>query len=345
MKVQIQENIDRDLLQAVLLHSDHRFDESISLLGQVLETAPAHPQALLLKTALLRIKGRYAEAETCARKLASIQPGLVANACVADLRSLQGDRNAFSVLRRHVQQLQLPHEHLYSDRDASTDSLAGVGGWLHALLAEMADRIGSQPAAEANFRLALQNGGGTHARVAFANWLIDHRRPDEAMGLLQSGGADCIDAPDSMLIVYAIAHRQARLDACVPSIYPTLVERLRERFAHADRRGTRAQSRERAAFELDVENNPQEACEHALANWSLQKEPADARLLARAAIAAFRVDAIAALETDVAQNGLSDCRLDALLTRAKVLGLGKASSNASCMSSTSIASTAAHCVG
>ncbi len=312
--------VDPDLLRAVLLQNEHRFDESGELLGRVLVRTPQNPQALLLNTAILRLQGRYADAEACARRLAEVQPGLVADACIADLRSLQGDRDAFAALRLTLLRLHTPHEALFDTDEAEVDR-AGVGGWLHALLAEMADRIGENRAAETHFRQSLEFGGGTLVLVAFANWLIEQRRADEALGLLKSAGAECIDAPDAMRVAYAIAHKRVHLDDAESSVEQGLVAPLRERFTHAGRSDALPQGREQVSFELEVEEDAERACEHALANWSLQKEPADARLLARAAIAAGRSDAIEAIESHVAVSGLSDYRLGALLARARRLGL------------------------
>ena len=45
-------------------------------------------------------------------------------------------------------------------------------------------------------------------------------------------------------------------------------------------------ARDVARFELDIENQPQEALRLAIENWESQREPLDARLLLRSALAA-----------------------------------------------------------
>jgi hypothetical protein len=65
-----------------------------------------------------------------------------------------------------------------------------------------------------------------------------------------------------------------------------LNSRLRQRFEEARWRGALLHARDVARFELDIENQPQEALRLAIENWESQREPLDARLLLRSALAA-----------------------------------------------------------
>ncbi|MDP1108498.1 hypothetical protein, partial [Klebsiella pneumoniae] len=67
-----------------------------------------------------------------------------------------------------------------------------------------------------------------------------------------------------------------------------LAAQMRERLAAADRREPGRHAREQARFALDVESQPRAALRLAQANWAFQREPADAVLLLRAALAAGR---------------------------------------------------------
>ena len=61
---------------------------------------------------------------------------------------------------------------------------------------------------------------------------------------------------------------------------------LRDRFNAAAQRGDRLHEQEAARFELDIEGNAKKAVDLATRNYSDQKEPRDAEILMRAAIAA-----------------------------------------------------------
>jgi hypothetical protein len=60
-------------------------------------------------------------------------------------------------------------------------------------------------------------------------------------------------------------------------------QELADRFAAARRRGDTVHLREEARFRLDVENDIAVALALAKANWNVQREPADLRILAAAA--------------------------------------------------------------
>jgi hypothetical protein len=61
---------------------------------------------------------------------------------------------------------------------------------------------------------------------------------------------------------------------------------LRDRFAAASLRGDRLHEQEAARFELDIEGNPKKAVDLATRNYQAQKEPRDAEILMRTALAA-----------------------------------------------------------
>ena len=61
---------------------------------------------------------------------------------------------------------------------------------------------------------------------------------------------------------------------------------MRERFAAGRLRGERLHEQEAARFELEVEHNPRAALASAASNYNYQKEPRDAEVLLRSALAA-----------------------------------------------------------
>ena len=66
---------------------------------------------------------------------------------------------------------------------------------------------------------------------------------------------------------------------------------LRDRFQAAARRGDRLHEQEAARFELDLEGNAAKALAAATSNYTVQKEPRDAEILMRTALAARQAKA------------------------------------------------------
>jgi hypothetical protein len=91
------------------------------------------------------------------------------------------------------------------------------------------------------------------------------------------------------------------------------VEALRERFDEAARRGERLHRRDLARLNLALLDDRRTALGFALENWEEQREPADARLLAHAALAAGDQTALARLRKWREETGYEDQRLDRIL--------------------------------
>jgi hypothetical protein len=90
---------------------------------------------------------------------------------------------------------------------------------------------------------------------------------------------------------------------------------MRERFAAAAERGDQVHLREEARFALAVDSDPDRAVDLARRNWDVQKELADARLLAEAAVEARHPDAAAPVIEWARANHVRDARLDRWLAR------------------------------
>jgi hypothetical protein len=90
---------------------------------------------------------------------------------------------------------------------------------------------------------------------------------------------------------------------------------LEERFATARAVGNSVHRREEARFELSVRGDPAAALVLAEENWRVQKEPADARLLLEAALAAGDPRAARPVVDHLRTTGLADARLAPLVAR------------------------------
>jgi hypothetical protein len=108
-----------------------------------------------------------------------------------------------------------------------------------------------------------------------------------------------------LLLRLAIAQRRLRHPQASDSL-----RRLDERFAAARLRGDSLHRREEALAALDLHDDPARALALAQAQWRQQKEPADARLLVRAARAAGRPEAAEAVWQFARASGLRDIALE-----------------------------------
>jgi hypothetical protein len=111
---------------------------------------------------------------------------------------------------------------------------------------------------------------------AYSDFLLQQKRPAEVVKLL----ADW-ERSDILLLRLALAGKVAN-----DSRAKSWADQLRDRFDAAAQRGDRLHEQEAARFELDVESQPQKALDYASRNYTQQKEPRDAEILMRAALAA-----------------------------------------------------------
>lgn len=282
------------LLRATMQQSQHRFEPALAEL-QALWDAPATPldiraQAGLTRATLLQVLGRHTQAQAACSDLN--QPrfaplgaalAVAARACSAELRSLTADPHAAA-----------------SELQALA-ALTPADPWLALLRAELAERLGDHLAAEPLFRRA-STAGDVYARAAHADWLLDRGRAREVLALVADGPADA-DA-DALLLRRAIALQ--RLGDPAAAVAGRL---LQARFEAARQRGENLHAREEARLALEVHGDAPRALTLALAQWALQKEPADAVLLWRAAQAAGQPAAAAVLRGWVPDPAAADVRL------------------------------------
>lgn len=294
------------VLRALLRQRRHDFPGALDDLERALAAAPNHAQAWLTRASILRVLGRHDEAAASCRRLPRQVPLLIAASCQSAVRSLTGDAAASA--RR-----------LRSALDRVADSQAAVTGaagrvWALTLLGEIALQQGAPRRAETHFRagLALAPRDG-YLLAALADLLLAQGRAEAVLVLLdgQTGNAPRNDA---LLLRLALA------EAALGGDREAAFRRdLAARFAASARRGDSGHGREQARFTLDLLARPDAALTLALENWQQQKEPADARLVLRAALAAKRPAAAGPVLAWIDATGLRDAQSDALANDLKGL--------------------------
>lgn len=281
------------LLRAELRQYLHQFNEARATL-QVLLSRPngeRNAQAWLMLATILRVRGNYAESDGACIKVRTAGADLYADACLAENAGLRGDasyaRNLFLGLMRQAQ------------------ASAAVQAWLWTSLAELEMRGGDGFAADQAFRRALAAAHDSYAVVAYADFLIDQQRSQQALDVLRDEVRT-----DAVLLRLAIAGAQAHAANAASD-----AAEMRARIALSNQRpGSQIlHGREQAMFALSIEHSPQRALLLARGDLSLQCEPIDLLIMARAAVAANDHAAKAELRALLKTTGMRDRRIDALL--------------------------------
>ena len=154
--------------------------------------------------------------------------------------------------------------------------------WAQTRLAEMAVRLQRWGDAERHYRIALAQGITDQFLLAsFADFLLARERPLDALQLLAGW-----ERSDVLLLRLALAGRAAGDPRA-----GGWAKQLRERFEAAAGRGDRLHEQEAARWALELESDPVRALAHARSNYTRQKEPRDAEVLMRAALAAKQPEA------------------------------------------------------
>lgn len=256
--------VDVLVLRATILQSLHAFEAALVDLDQAVRMAPNHAQAWLTRAVVLTVRGRYREArESCAR-LVEVTSNLVVVVCETGVDSLTGN-----AARSH----QRLSRALADARGLSPAEEA----WAHSSLGEYALRAGRLDEAEQHFRRTLQldpNDG--YARAAAADLFLDRNQPAEALALVRGR-----EINDTLLLRMALAEQRSGAKEA-----QSHVDALEARFNASRIRGDVVHRREEARFWLELKGDAARALELARANWDVQKEPADARILVEAARAA-----------------------------------------------------------
>lgn len=280
------------VLRAHLYQSRHAFDRALADLDLALSESPLDAQAWLTRAGILMVMGRYAEALASCRRLAGLSEPLVATTCIASVAGRSGQlENAYALLSR-----------VYA---TSPSNDAGVRVWALTHLAEMSAARGHAAAALAHFHQALAVGReNAHLESSYADFLLDQGEPEAVIALLENRPSS-----DARLLRLALARRQLGPQTT------SLVTVVRERIAARQRRGDDPHLRETARALIHLVGDADRGLATALRNWSVQREPWDARLVLEAALAAGRPAAATPVLAWLEQSGLEHVTIRALRDR------------------------------
>ena len=281
--------------RAVLRQFGHQFAEALADLDAAVLAEPGHAEAWSWLAAIHMVRADYAAAARACAGLAPLTSALLAAGCQASVDGLTGRASVAAVALAVA---------LKSNPQASPEEQL----WVQTRLAEVAERRGSLAVAERAFKDALALGApDVYVQAAYADFLLDNGRAPEVLTLLKDSAR-----ADVLLLRLALAAK-ASGDARAAAWRRDLAAR----FAAARARGDTTHEKEEARFSLELQGDPVRALALARSNYAVQREPADARILLEAAIAAGQPAAAAPVHDWLATN-----RVESVLLRSLAAKLG-----------------------
>lgn len=286
------------LIRATIRQHQHDFGGALTDLNDVLNEQPSNAQAWLTQAVIQSVKGDYPASMRSCLMLKRLTPSLVATTCLSHAASLNGSgQPAYQLL--HKTYAQTPKA------DPATRL------WALTVLAETAVRQGDQPAARSHFLQALAlSAQDVYLLSAYCDFLLDQHQPDEVIALLNNH-----TRADALLLRLALAEQAVGAEPLNQHM-----DELKQRMAAYQLRGENFHQREQARFMLHLAKQPQAALALALANWQVQREPWDARLVLESALAAGDAQAARPVLAWLRQARWQDSQLQPLIRQLEAQG-------------------------
>jgi hypothetical protein len=285
------------LVRGQLQQYSHDFEAALASLQRASQIDPKAVEPVAWRAAIHMVEAQYPQAAVECRRLEAIGDALFAQGCSAYLRASTGQL--------------VP---AYKDLAQAVGAAEGAGPelllWLQTRLAEMAARQQRWGDAERHYRAALALGLTDQFLLgSYADFLLERGRPREVLQLLAGW-----ERSDILLLRLALAGRAANDPRA-----KEWRDQLRDRFQAAALRGDRLHEQEAARWALELENDPVRALAHAKNNYTRQKEPRDAEVLLRAALAAGQPQAAAPALEWLKASGYEDGSLQQLAAKLGAL--------------------------
>ncbi len=281
------------VLRALLRQYRHDFEGAMADLAQAVTVDPRNEEAHAWRAAIFMVRADYAAAKRECESLAPLTDELQSAGCNAYVEATTGaTRSAYANLRSALER---------APQAGPAQRL-----WILTRLAEMAVRLEDAVAAEGHFRSALSLGRDDNFLLAaYADFLLEHRRPREVVGLLKDWARS-----DTLLLRLALAEHALGLPGAAQH-----TQVLGERFAAEAQRGERLHLAEEARYLLELRGDAPGALAAATENWKSQREPRDALILLQAAQAARQPASAAAVLDWLQRSGFEDPRMKSLAAK------------------------------
>ena len=263
----------------------HDFDGALQDFAGALAADPEFASAHAWRGAIYLVQANYAAAKSECDALLALDRATLYGGCIGLVLAYGGRMEAGSAaLQRAL--------------DETLD--AGNRLWLLTRLGEVAAWRGQPEMAERHYRAALALGiDDGYLLAAWSDFLLDRQRPAEVVKWL-----DGWEASDGLLLRLALAETALRHPAAKAH-----VQALADRFAAAKVRGDTTHRAEEARYLMHLAGDPAAALAVAAANYRVQREPRDARVLLEAAIAARDAGAAQPARDWLRSSGFEDANL------------------------------------
>ena len=300
---QFDNNLSTDLLviRGTLYQYRHDFDKALVDFAAALAQDPERAGAHAWRGAIYLVEAQYDNARKECAALLKLQRPVLHGGCSGLVQAYTGQLNsAYATLQQALALARYDDQRL----------------WLLTRMGEVSAWLGQNARAERHYRDALALGlDDGYMLAAYADFLLDNKRPAEVLKLLSSW-----EASDPLLL--RLAEAETLLQAPAAKAH---VQALDDRFAAAKLRGDTTHRAEEARFQLRLRKNPALALQLAAANYHVQKEPRDLRVLLEAALAAGDAAAAKPGRDWLQSTGFEDARIRTLA--AQTLQVPPASKN------------------
>jgi tetratricopeptide (TPR) repeat protein len=268
-----------------LRQARHDFDGALADFAGALEADPQFASAHAWRGAIYLVQANYAAASKECDALLALNRATLYGGCIGLLRAYSGRMEAgYAALQRAL--------------DETRD--AGNRLWLLTRLGEVAAWRGQPDQAEKHYRAALALGiDDGYLLAAWSDFLLDQQRPAEVVQWLAGW-----EASDGLLLRLALAGTALKLPAAKAQ-----VQALADRFAAAKLRGDTTHRAEEARYLMHLAGDPAAALAVAAANYRVQREPRDARVLLEASIATRDAGAAQPVRDWLRSSGFEDAHL------------------------------------
>ena len=242
----------------------HDFDGALEDLEAAARADPRDPEPHAWRAAIYMVRADYQAARRECAALAERSSELHATGCTAYVDATTGKARA-------------AYETLAGSLARSPGATPGLRLWALTRLAEIAWRLQDPAAAERHFRDALRlEVTDNFLLAAYADFLLEQNRSREVVTLLKDWTRS-----DTLLLRLALAERSLKQPAAEQH-----VRALAERFTDSAQRGERLHLQEESRYLLELKGDPRAALAAAAENWKAQREPRDAAILLKSALAA-----------------------------------------------------------
>lgn len=272
-------------IRGQLRQARHDFDGALTDFAAALEADPQFASAHAWRGAIYLVQADYAAARKECDALRALNRATLYGGCIGLLRAYSGQMEAgYAALQRALEESSDPGNRL----------------WLLTRLGEVAAWRGQPDKAEKYYRAALALGiDDGYLLAAWSDFLLDQQRPSEVAKWLAGW-----EASDGLLLRLALAETALKQPAAKAH-----VQALADRFAAAKLRGDTTHRAEEARYLMHLAGDPAAALTVAAANYRVQREPRDARVLLEASIATKDAGTAQPVRDWLGSSGFEDAHL------------------------------------